>query len=286
MADANKTKDQFLELLKQEVDRQTEQLRFSEERHRLLVQLGRVVNSSLDLRQVFRHAAEQIYGLLACDRVSLLLVDRRETSRHGFALEWRRKKPHWVDIAALPLAGSAAGWVMDRGLPRIARRLGSDHQFPEDRRLCDQGYRSYAYLPLVCRNQSVGVLGIASKVAEQPDRWDLELLRELCDQLATALDNAAAYGEIERLKFELEEQNTYLRDEIKTDHDFHNIIGDSRAMQDVRGAIEQVALTDSTVLILGETGTGKELIARAIHDASPRSDKLLVKVNCAALRPA
>ncbi len=243
LADANKTKDQFLDLLQNEVSRQTEQLRFSEERYRLLVQLGRVVNSSLDLRQVFRQAAEQIFGLLTCDRVSLLLVDRRETSRHGFALEWQRNKPHWVDIASLPLTGSAAGWVMDRRVPRIARDLGEDHQFPEDKRLSDQGYSSYAYLPLVCRNQSVGVLGIASKAARQPDRWDLELLRELCDQLAVALDNAAAYGEIERLKVELEQQNTYLRDEIKTDHDFHNIIGDSRAMQDVRNAIDQVAQT-------------------------------------------
>jgi formate hydrogenlyase transcriptional activator len=108
----------------------------------------------------------------------------------------------------------------------------------------------------------------------------------VCGQLAIALDNAAAYGEIDRLKAEVEQQNVYLRDEIRTDHDFGNIIGDSPAMQQVRVAIEQVALTDSTVLILGETGTGKELIARAIHDRSSRAEKLLVKVNCAALAPS
>ena len=132
----------------------------------------------------------------------------------------------------------------------------------------------------------------ASACSESPraprsrsDAWNLEVLGEWCDHLATALDNASAYGEIARLKGQLEEQNVYLRDEIKTTHDFGNIVGDSPAMRHVRAAIEQVAATDSTVLILGETGTGKELVARAIHDLSPRHEHLLVKVNCAALAP-
>ena len=187
---------------------------------------------------------------------------------------------------AQPLLGSAVQWVLDRRVPRVARRLDTDRRFPEDHRLFEQGYRSYVYLPLVCRDHGLGVVGLASRRPESPDGWDLVLLGELCDQLAIALDNASAYEQIARLKTQLEEQNIYLRDELKTVHDSGNIIGDSRAIADVRRAVEQVATTDTTVLILGETGTGKELIARAIHDLSPRRDQLLVKVNCAALAPS
>jgi formate hydrogenlyase transcriptional activator len=174
---------------------------------------------------------------------------------------------------------------MKEGNRRIVSDLNQQQVFPEDQRLYAQGYRSYAYLPLVCRQTSVGVLGIASRREHQAESWDLELLGELSDQLAAALDNAAAYGEIARLKAQLEEQNVYLRDEIKTAHDYGNIVGDSAAMRSVRSAIGQVAKTGSTVLVFGETGTGKELVARAVHDSSSRSDRLLVKVNCAALAP-
>jgi formate hydrogenlyase transcriptional activator len=286
LAEANKTKDEFLETLRDEVDKQTQQLRRSENRYRLLVELGQVVNSSLQVREVFEHAGVQIHNLLKCDRVSLLLTSYRETSRHGFALEFSGDSKQWADIPAEPVPGSAFDWVMEHRQSLISRSLEQSHPFPEDARLFELGYASKVYLPLLSRDQCVGVLGIASRLEGQSDDWDLELLSEVCGQLAIALDNAAAYGEIDRLKAEVEQQNVYLRDEIRTDHDFGNIIGDSPAMQQVRVAIEQVALTDSTVLILGETGTGKELIARAIHDRSSRAEKLLVKVNCAALAPS
>jgi formate hydrogenlyase transcriptional activator len=286
LAEANKTKDEFLETLRDEVDKQTQQLRRSENRYRLLVELGQVVNSSLQVREVFEHAGVQIHNLLKCDRVSLLLTSHRETSRHGFALEFSGDSKQWADIPAEPVPGSAFDWVMEHRQSLISRSLEQSHPFPEDARLLELGYASKVHLPLLSRDQCVGVLGIASRLEGQSDDWDLELLSEVCGQLAIALDNAAAYGEIDRLKAEVEQQNVYLRDEIRTDHDFGNIIGDSPAMQQVRVAIEQVALTDSTVLILGETGTGKELIARAIHDRSSRAEKLLVKVNCAALAPS
>ncbi|MCG8583676.1 MAG: sigma 54-interacting transcriptional regulator [Pirellulales bacterium] len=285
LADANKTKDEFLDLLKHEVEEQTEELRRSEQQYRLLVQLSQIVNSSLDVREVFEYAADEICKLLDCDRVSLLLTDGRETSRHGFALEFQDDGSRWVEIPTRALPGSAFDWVMEHRMPRIARSLGASGQFPEDELLFNLGYGSSVYLPLLSRKQSVGVLGVISRAPEQPDRWDLELLNEICGQLAIALDNAAAYGEIDRLKGELEQQNVYLRDEIRTEGDFGSIIGESSAMQQVRVAVEQVAQADSTVLILGETGTGKELIARAIHDLSPRRKNLLVKVNCAALAP-
>jgi len=287
LAEANAKKDDFLATLRHEVDKQTEQLRRSESRYRLLVELGQVVNSSLNVEEVFAHAAEQIHRLLKCDRVSLLLISDRPASRHGFAIEFtgsrKARGNPLMEIPPQPLSGSAFGWVMEHRVPLVSRSLKQSRPFPEDERLFEQGYASKVYLPLSSRDRSVGVLGIVSRQEDQPDHWDLELLNELCGQLSIALDNAGAYGEIDRLKGELQQQNIYLRDEIRTDHDFGNIIGQSRAMQQVRVAIEQVAQTDSTVLILGETGTGKELIARAIHEASSRRDHLLVKVNCASL---
>ena len=201
--EANRTKDEFLELLQREVDKQTEELRLSENRYRLLVQLSQIVNSSLDVQKVFECAAEQIHTLLDCDRVSLLLSHRRGTSRHGFALEFLNDERHWVKIPTRPLPGSAFSWVMEHRRPRVARSLEGSKQFPEDELLFKLGYRSKLYLPLLSREQSVGVLGIASRRAEQPDRWDMELLDEVSGQLAIALDNAAAYGEIDRLKADL-----------------------------------------------------------------------------------
>jgi formate hydrogenlyase transcriptional activator len=291
LAKANQVKDRYLGNLRDEVQRQTEKLRaqteqlgHSEKRYRTLVKLAQIVNSSLDLRQVFRLTADEIHRLIGCDRVSLLLLRAGRKSRDGFAVEFGERQ-RWVDIPMLDLPGSAAQWVLDQGQSRVVLSLQEQQEFPEDERLHRQGYESYVYLPLTCRQTTVGVLGIASRQAHGVELWDLELLGELCDQLAIALDNAAAYGEIAHLKAQLEEQNVYLRDEIKTTHDSGNIVGESPAMLHVREAITQVAKTGSTVLILGETGTGKELVARAIHDSSSRNGELLVKVNCAALAP-
>ena len=291
LAEANQAKDRFLDTLREEVERQTEQLRSqtgqlgqSEQRYRTLVNVGRIVNSSLDLRQVFRNAAVEIRRLIDCDRVSLSLLQGLGDSRLGFAVEFAEQQ-RWFDLPPLSYSGSAAESVMEEGKPRIVPDLHHERVFPEEQRLYAQGYQSYAYLPLICRQAAEGVLGIISRRKNHVESWDLELLGELCDQLATALDNASAYGEIARLKAQLEEQNVYLRDEIKTAHDSGNIVGGSPATRGVRSAIGQVAKTGSTVLILGETGTGKELVARAVHDSSPRNDRLLVKVNCAALAP-
>ncbi len=285
LAEANREKDGFLGRLQDEVRRQTEQLRRSEARYRTLVRLGRIVNASLDLREVFRSAAEEIHRLAQCDRVSLLLLRQADGKPDGFALEFRPRR-RWLDIPAQRMSGTAVQRVLEQRQPRVVSDLERERVYPEDERLYEQGYRVYVQLPLVCRDASFGVLGIASRAAAVSPAWDLELLGEWCDHLATALDNASAYGEIARLKSQLEEQNVYLQDEIKTTHDSGHIVGDSEPVRLVRAAVEQVAGTDSTVLILGETGTGKELVARAIHDLSSRREHLLVKVNCAALSPA
>ncbi len=290
LAEANAVKDKFLETLQQEVDKQTRQLRQSESRYRSLVELGQIVNSSLDCREVFEHAAEQIHQLLECDRVSLMLGSGSGRAPVGFAIEFPQSETGsvqraWIEVPADALPDSAFDWVGQHRKPLVVGNLHDLQSYPEHQRLLEKGYASVVHLPLMSRDQHVGLLGIASRQAGRLDDWDLQLLEQFGAQLSVALDNAAAYGEIDRLKEELQQQNVYLRDELHTEHDFGNIIGESRAMRQLRVAIEQVALTDATVLILGETGTGKELIARAIHDASSRRENLLVKVNCAALAP-
>ncbi len=284
LLDANELKEHFLQQLREEVRRQTQELRASEDRYRLLAEVGRLVGSSLDLREVFRRAAREVHALCGCDRVSLILIDNQGETRQGFAQEFGESAA-WVEIPAQRLADSAARWVAEHRRARIARRLDQARPFVEDRRLFEQGYRAYVYLPLVCRDQVVGVLGLASRAEGRLDQWDLPLLQELGTVLATALDNAAAYTQVAELKARLEKENVYLRDEIRTEHDSTNLVGSGPTMRRVREAVAQVAPTASTVLLLGETGTGKELIARAVHDKSPRREQLLVKVNCAALAP-
>lgn len=283
LVEANQTKDRFLDRLRSEVEEQTGQLRASERRYRLLVELSRIINSSLDVRRVFQLAAAEIQKLLDCDRISLLMTHELGTARHGFAIDYEDDKGKCIAVPTRPLPGSAFDWVMQHRMPRIVRSLSAPPQFPEDELLRDMGYGSMAYLPLQSRDQSVGVLGLMSRRVNEPDQWDMELLGEVCGQLSIALTNASTYDEIRRLKTELEQQNVYLRDEIRSAQNVGGIVGDSKAMNQVRIAIEQVAIADSTVLILGETGTGKELIARAIHEASQRREQLMVKVNCAAL---
>jgi formate hydrogenlyase transcriptional activator len=261
-----------------------ERLRQSEERYRLLVRLGRLINSSLDLREVFRRAAGEVHGLLGCDRVHLILLQPAEDTWRGFAVEFT-PQPRDVEIPCQRLNQSAAAWVLRHRRPRVTRRLGEGpgHPLAEDRHLAAAGFRAYVYLPLLCRDEVIGIWGAATRQSGALERWDFSLLEELSHVFATALDNAAAYTQVTQLQARLEQENVYLRDEIRTGQEFGGMIGASPPMQQVRRAIEQVAATDSTVLILGETGTGKELVARTIHEQSLRRERLLVKVNCAAL---
>ena len=112
---------------------------------------------------------------------------------------------------------------------------------------------------------------------------DADLLAQVANQVAIAVDNALAFGQIAELKAKLAEEKLYLEDEIRTEHNFEEIVGESEALMRVLKKVETVAPTDSTVLIQGETGTGKEVIARAIHNLSKRRDATFVKVNCAAI---
>ena len=148
------------------------------------------------------------------------------------------------------------------------------------------GFRSIMYLPVALHNGALMTLAVSSRQKEGFSHGSLQKLAEIGAQIALAMDSNLSFAEIIELKKRLEAENTYLAEEVKTAYNFAEIVGYAPALQEVFRRVELVAPTDSTVLLEGETGTGKELFARAIHDLSPRQDRPLIKVNCAALPAA
>jgi formate hydrogenlyase transcriptional activator len=146
-----------------------------------------------------------------------------------------------------------------------------------------EGVNSFCDVPLISRNRTLGVLAVARREENAFDADEVTFLLQAANQVAIAVDNALAYGEIEDLKDKLAQEKLYLEDEIRGEMDFEGIVGQSSALRHVLNLVETVAPSDSTVLLLGETGTGKELIARAIHDRSRRKNRTFVRLNCAAI---
>jgi Nif-specific regulatory protein len=140
---------------------------------------------------------------------------------------------------------------------------------------------SFAGHPLRFRNEILGVLAVFSR--SQLDAQDFKWLRIFADSAAVAIANARAFEEIDRLRRQLQMENDYLREEVEAVQGFGDIIGKSPALQKVLRQVELVAQTDASVLIYGETGTGKELVARAIHERSPRRDRPMIRVNCGSI---
>src|SRR5260370_20661760 len=138
-------------------------------------------------------------------------------------------------------------------------------------------------LPLVSRNRILGLLGLGRRDESAFSQADIEFLTQVANQIAIAVENALEYGQITEAKERLAEQKGYLEDEIRREHNFEEIIGNSPKLKAVLESVRIVAPADSTVLIQGETGTGKEVIARAIHNLSSRKGQAFVKVNCAAI---
>jgi formate hydrogenlyase transcriptional activator len=167
--------------------------------------------------------------------------------------------------------------------PYVCTDLERQKRFREDERLLQYGVRSYVSLPLLKRGETIGAVDFISFEKRDFEPVELQLLQDVSEIVSIAVSNALAYEEIKTLKEQLQAENRLLQDEIVQRSIFEEIVGSSVSLQNVLRSIDRVAPTDSTVLISGETGTGKELIAHAIHKRSPRSGRALVKVNCAAL---
>ncbi len=250
---------------------------------RFLAQLCEVVQAGRDLPAVFPKVAEILHHHLDSDRVGLIAAVGEAGGWQGWVMEFGELS-RCAEIPGQDLPTPAARWVLEHPQPRAISRQNPEDTFPEERHLFDQGYRAGFFVPLVWRGVAVGVLELASRRDTAPERWDRQLLQDVAGLLALAVDDFAAQARVAELE-RVRRESAYLRDTIKTERDLRLLTGESPAMKAVRLAIQQVAHTDSTVLILGETGTGKELVARAIHQLSPRRDHLLVAVNCGALAP-
>jgi formate hydrogenlyase transcriptional activator len=199
------------------------------------------------------------------------------------AVEAVPSSDYFVPGRELRRAENSVGWVFEHQQPLVHRDLEQEQQYANERRLAAEGMRSYCAVPLIVSSNCIGVLTVVSRKAGQYSAAHVDFLREIANQVALAVENLKAYQEITALKDRLAKENVYLVEEVRTDHNFGEIVGENAALRRVLKEVETVAPTDSTVLICGETGTGKELVARALHDLSPRRDRTFVKLNCAAI---
>ncbi|HZS07094.1 MAG TPA: sigma 54-interacting transcriptional regulator [Blastocatellia bacterium] len=182
----------------------------------------------------------------------------------------------------MPLEGHPAGVAFTTRQTVVMDGALADED-PVSNRFAAVGMKSCCIVPLISHDRALGILSVGSRAVGAFTEEDAELLGQIAKQVAIAVDNALAFRKIEALKNKLNEERLYLEEEIRTEYNFEEIIGNSSALRRVLQEVETVAATDSTVLICGESGTGKELVARAIHNLSARRERTLVKVNCAAI---
>jgi formate hydrogenlyase transcriptional activator len=252
----------------------------AQQRLELLLDLTTRVVSNLNLRDVLREISANIRRVMQCDGVGIDLPSPEDKKLRLYALDFP-DNPGMIEEGFEPPTGEqdSSYLVFKSGQPAILskREIEADPGVPQ------LGIQSLAHVPLIGREGTVGVLSLGSwrEHAFSPD--DLAFLGQIARQVAIAIENAWAFGEVSALKNQLAQEKLYLEGEIRSELKFEEIVGKSEALRRVLQEVETVAPTDSTVLIYGETGTGKELIARAVHNLSTRQANGFVKLNCAAI---
>lgn len=261
-----------------------EQLKEERDRLGLLLEVNNTVVSVLDLHDLLRAVSDSLHRLMPHEYASLSLYDPDTQTLQIHALDFPVSKGLIQEGLAIPVNGSPTGRALRTRKPVFITR-NEIEQFGSDiaRRILAEGLKSAVCLPLVSHDRPLGTIVVASLKEERFPEKDAELLRPVANQIAIAVENSLAYRQVVERANKLSEEKLYLQDEIRTEYNFEEIIGESPVLKRVLQQVQTVAPTDSTILIQGETGTGKELIARAIHHLSARNDRTLVKVNCAAI---
>ena len=267
------------------VDSRTSELRASEERQRVLLDVNNAIVTCLDRESLFRATTDALKNVIPFDRAALHIYDPVKQVLRVFGVTGPGPLPPIFPIGTeLPrLQESRNGWVLDHGVPLITHDMRDPPPFLEHAALVQGGLRSAVSVPMTVKEKILGTLHVGSRVTGAYGADEASLLLAIAEQVGLAMENLLAYEEIAALKARLEQENVYLQEEVRSEAAFGDVVGESPAILGVLASVRKVAKTDSTVLVTGETGTGKELIVRAIHDLSRRKDKLLVKVNCAAL---
>lgn len=262
------------------------QLEQERDRVRLLLEVNNAVVAHLSLEDLFPAVSACLRRVIQHDGSALVLYDE-ETRRYRVHVLSFSKNESFIEEgvanadcktpARLAIASRQPAVLGERELLSLAT------ESPCAQYWVGEGVRTFCSAPLLFHDRVLGALDTGRRGEQAFSAEEIELLGEVAKQVAIAVENAEAYRQITELKDRLAKENLYLEEEVRTDRNFGEIVGSSAALRRVLKEVETVAPTGSTVLIRGETGTGKELIARALHDLSQRRERTFVKLNCAAI---
>ena len=253
------------------------------ERYQALLEVAQAISAQRDLDQLFQDLAYRLPRVVRVNYVDLSLYDPAKKLIRLHTIQANVPADlvggHEVGIEDCP-----AGLVWQQQQSLIVPKVAEERRWPwVIDRMKEDGTESFCFVPLTTARGRMGAMGFMSLQQEAYRDADIEFLQQVAQQVAVAVENALAFQEIAELKDKLTKEKHYLEEELRLEHGFEDIIGESKALKDMLKQVEVVAPTDSTVLIQGETGTGKELIARAIHRLSGRAERTFIKLNCAAI---
>jgi formate hydrogenlyase transcriptional activator len=252
------------------------------QRLQLLLDVNNSIASNLQLRDLLLAISANVRRVMQADFVGIALPDpAADGALRGYAFEsfegvWGPVTPQFLHEKSGPVIAFRTG-------QRVLLHADAIRELPIENEFRQLGMREACSLPLISRGHILGSLDLGRARDAAFTQDEVDFLSQIAKQVAIAVDNALAYGQIADLKNELAREKLYLESEIRSEMNFAEIVGNSPTLRAVLGQVETVAPSDSTVLLLGETGTGKELMARAIHERSKRSSHAFVKLNCAAI---
>ena len=259
------------------------QLKDERDEYRILVDITNSVLAHLDREGLVSAIAQDIHRFFAIPCVSIAFFDGETTDTFPVtACAWHDDNHAYCQQKIYPLAQSVLQNVLRSGQPQ-AVALNESLSDPLLHDLYSAGMQAALLLPLTFNTHAPGIFILAHTDASAFTPTVCSLLGQIASRISIAVDNANAWNEITRLKDSLKQENIWLNEQIQNVESLNDIIYQSAAMKNLLRQVEMVAMSDSTVLLLGETGTGKELIARAIHKLSQRTSHPLVKMNCAAI---
>jgi formate hydrogenlyase transcriptional activator len=265
---------------------QAYQVQLARERDRLqvLLDVNNVLVSTRELPELFRGIVTSLEKVIHHDYTSLALRDPASGLLKIHGLDFSTRPGLFEQEVTVPLDTTPSGVCFTTAQPLLARGAELD-RFPNEiiRALRADGVKTICCVPLITQGRTLGTLNLASRREDAFPHQDVELLQQVSAQIAIAVENALAFKQIDALKDKLAEEKLYLEEEIRSEFNFEEMVGDSPALKRALAQVEVVAPAGTAVLITGETGTGKELIARAIHNLSPRRERTFVKINCAAI---